>query len=148
MDTMAVIAKRDYRIVKPGEVYPVTFYAGQEIAEWAVEQATRDGYADSLEGAQAAVAATPADTAAGGADAGDVGDRITSDDAAGGGAPQTTAARVVAVTNKPVEIDVDGKSTKFRKGVKVYDELARRLIDAGDADELAANKAATVPLTK
>jgi hypothetical protein len=52
------------------------------------------------------------------------------------------AATLIAKTTKACELTIDGKLQKFRKGVSVYDALARQLIDAGLAVETAAEAVA------
>lgn len=118
---MKVVAKTVWKAVKPGEVYPRDFGPGDEIPDWAEPAA-----------AIAAGAAEQVDDAA--SDAEDV----TEDG--------STPSRVVARVTVDCQLKLDGRTTKFKAGKTVYDEVARMLVDLGNAVEIRADEGA--PETK
>ena len=127
---MTLRATRHYKIVRPGEIHPTAFNAGDEVPEWAAEKMLADGAAEA---GAAAASDTDAETDAG---------AVPSTPAAGVDTGATDrAVRLVAKTTRAVEIDVDGKPAKFKRGVTVYDEIARRLIADGAAEAPPEDKA-------
>lgn len=122
---MAVIATRHYKIVRPGEVHPTAFNAGDVLPAWAADLAIADGAAAGADEASHAASAPSA--------------------AAAAAEPEKSASpvQIVAKTTRACEIDIDGKPTKFRSGVKVYGDTAAALIDAGHAMRLSASDGPT-----
>jgi hypothetical protein len=105
---MTVKATRHYKIVRPGEIYPTAFNAGDTLPEWAAAQAIADGAAGACSVAEA--------------------DGVDP-------APATSDQRIVAVMLRGWEHEDAGKVHKYRKGVKVYGEVAAAAIAAGAAEE-------------
>lgn len=134
---MPIKATRHYKIVRPGDVHPTAFNPGDAVPDWAAETMLSDS-------AAAEAGEAPSD---GPAETGDAAGFVPG--------PETTTAaptegpdkRLVAKTLRKVEIDVDGKTTKFGKGVTVYDDIARRLVDSGDAEPVLTKAHARAPET-
>lgn len=123
---MKVVAKTVWKAVKPGEVYPRDFGPGDEIPEWAEPAAAvAAGAAERVSGSEA----EPDDAAAPAA---------TADNA--------TATRVVARVTSDCALKVEGRTTRFKAGKTVYDEVARMLVELGNAVEIRADEGA--PETK
>lgn len=119
---MKVVAKTVWRAVKPGEVYPRDFGPGDEIPDWAEPAAAiAAGFAAQIDDASTPSAESATDN---------------------GSAPSRIVARVTA----DCQLKLDGRTTRFKAGKTVYDDVARMLVELGNAVEIRADEGA--PETK